>query len=154
MCTLYRVVYFWVVLECINISALIGNCRKGRVLACTDDFESFRNALRFVAMAHPYDLIVTDAFEDRRLIFDFKSCFSILVMVSSYHFTAEVLGDQLHPVTDTKNRQPQVPDSIIRFVGIFRIHRGRPSRKDDPLRFACFDLFDTFMVWYYLCVDT
>ena len=140
-CTLYRVVYLRVELEGIDFSLFICNGCIGRVLGSPDNVKTFRQFFRFVTVAHPDNGIIRYLFKNRGAVLYFEFCFSILMMVCGNNFSAKVLRDQLHTVTDTEDRQAKVPDTLVRFIGIFCIDRRRAARKDDPLRFSGFNVF-------------
>ena len=56
------------------------------------------------------------------------------------HPPAELVHEQLHPVTDAHHRHPQLQQPALQPRRALGIHRRGTARQDDPARFALLDL--------------
>src|SRR5262249_7722940 len=65
----------------------------------------------------------------------FKDSAAILPALGWNHFAAEVVGQPLHAVTDSKNGQAHGENTWITFRSLGVIHRARTSGEDDAGRF-------------------
>jgi len=137
----------------IDLSCLISNGRKGGIFARPDHFKPLRNPLSTIPMAHPNRAPIGNAPKKTRIFSDGQFCLAIFLMIGCDHLSAKMLRDQLHPVADSENRQTQIPDSLIRTIGILSIDRRRATRENDPFGAACLNIFERFAIRDNLGVD-
>src|SRR5205807_162946 len=105
------------------------------------------------AMAHPTDQVVVQAGEQPAPLPDPELGLPKLALRARHHLSPQLAGHELHPITDTQNRDALL---IERWVDPRRA-RGvdalRSAREDQAARTAGQDLLQWRGVWQQLAVD-
>ena len=82
-------------------------------------------------MAHPADQLFVESGEQVRIVGDIERGLAVLALIGGNHIAAQLACHQLHPVADTKDRNPQLKDARVYLRGAFVVAGRRTSRKDD-----------------------
>ena len=83
-----------------------------------------------ITMAHPDLIFVREAFKDQILLHNGTSCSTVFTRRSAVDFSAEVIADQLHAVTDPQHGNAQIENARIAFGGTVFVDAVWSARQD------------------------
>ena len=121
-----------VVLHAPNLSGIVFDDRHRCIRRTCSGHEPLGQLRDGIEVTHPHRCTVTDRRRQQR-----RRCSArdrratIFSATTARHLATQLLGDQLTPITDAKDRNPELVDPSIQHGRALHVNAGRSTREDD-----------------------